>query len=135
MKCSNFLLALLIPSPKAPSNDIDVFLEPLIDEFKELWEVGVKTYDAHSKEMFDMFAVLIWTMQDFPTYANLSGWSTKGFLACPNCHKDTFSHRLKHGRKWCYMGHRRFLELDHPWRLNRHVNGGKNRNRVCFSNT
>jgi len=72
MKRSNFLLALLIPGPKAPGNDIDVFLEPLIDEFKELWEVGVKTYDAHSKEMFDMSAVLIWTMQDFPAYANLS---------------------------------------------------------------
>jgi len=109
MKHSNFLLELLIPVLKPLGNDIDVFLKPLIDEFQELWEVGIKRYDLHSKEMFDMFAVLIWTVQHFPAYANLSGWSTKVFLACSNCHKDTFSLRLNHGCKWCYMGYRRFL--------------------------
>lgn len=32
------ILSLLIPGPKSPGNDIDVFLEPLIDELQELWE-------------------------------------------------------------------------------------------------
>jgi len=50
MSSTNFMLSLIIPGPKAPSNDIDVFLQPLIDELKVLWEVGVSTYDAHSKE-------------------------------------------------------------------------------------
>jgi hypothetical protein len=113
------MLSLLIPGPKSPGDDIDVFLQPLIDELKVLWEDGVRTYDAYSKEMFNMYCVLLWTIQDFPGYANLSGWSTKGFLACPNCHKDTCSERLYHGKKWCYMGHRRFLEPDHKWRVNR----------------
>ena len=49
----------------------------------------------------------------------MSGWSTKGFLACPNCHKDTCSQRLSHGKKWCYMGHHRFLEANHKWRINK----------------
>jgi len=66
-----------------------------------------------------MFAMLMWTVHDFPCYANVSGWSMKGFLACPNCHKDTCSERLCHEKKWCYMGHRRFLETDHKWRTNR----------------
>ena len=48
----------------------------------------------------------------------MSGWSTKRFLTCPNCHKDTCSKRLPHGKKWCYIGHHRFLELDHKWRFN-----------------
>ena len=84
-----------------------------------LWNVRVKTYDAHKQEFFDMFALLIWTIHDFPSHANVSRWSTKGFLACPNCHGDTCLERFYHGKKWCYMSHHRFLELDHKWRLNR----------------
>ena len=119
MSSTNFMLSLIIPGPKAPGNDIDVFLQPLIDELKVLLEVGVRTYDAHSKEFFAMFAMLMWIVHDFPGYANVSGWSTKGFLACPNCHQDICSKRLCHGKKWCYMGHCRFLEPDHKWRTNR----------------
>ena len=119
MNSTNFMLYLIIPGPKAPGNDIDVFLQPLIDELKVMWEVGVRTYDAHSKEFFDMFTMLMWIVHDFPGYANVSAWSTKGFLSCPNCHKHTCSERLCHGKKWCYMGHRRFLEPYRKWRTNR----------------
>jgi len=72
-----------------------------------------------SKSFFYLFALLIWTIHDFPSYANVSGWSTKGFLPYSNCHKDTCSERLYHGKTWCYMSHRCFLEPDHKWRLNR----------------
>ena len=74
--------------PKTPGINIDVFLQPLIDELKVLWEVGVKTFDAYSQELFDMFGVLIWTIQDFLGYADVSGYSTRGLLTSPNCHKD-----------------------------------------------
>ncbi|XP_056686230.1 uncharacterized protein [Spinacia oleracea] len=110
------MLSLLIPGPKSPGNDIDVFLEPLIDEFQELWEVGVKTYDSHSRQNFNMKAALLWTMSDFPAYGNLSCWSTCGKLACPTCHKHTWHKRLKHGSKECFKGTRMFLEPDHRWR-------------------
>jgi hypothetical protein len=63
--------------------------------------------------------MLLWTINDFPAYAMLSGWSTKGKFACPYCHKDTDYLWLKRGKKYCYMGHRRFLPLDHPWRMNK----------------
>lgn len=53
----------------------------------------------------------------------LFGWSTKGKLACPVCNKDTYSMTLKHGRKQCYMGHRRFLCKDHKWRRSYKFNG------------
>lgn len=116
MKQPYFMLSILIPGPSAPGNNIDVYLEPLVDELKELWEVGVETYDASTKNNFQMRASLLWTISDFPAYANLSGWSTKGQLACPCCHKHTKSQRLKHGRKFCYMGHRRFLPYKHAFR-------------------
>ena len=37
MKDPFFFMSMLIPGPKSPGNDIDVFLRPLIDELKELW--------------------------------------------------------------------------------------------------
>ena len=46
MKEPYLFMSLLIPSQKGPGNDINVFLRPLIDELKELWEKGVETYDA-----------------------------------------------------------------------------------------
>nr|XP_027063083.1 uncharacterized protein LOC113689513 [Coffea arabica] len=116
MKQPNFMLSLLIPGPFAPGNNIDIYLKPLIVELKELWDVGVNTYDASRKENFQLRAALLWTISDFPGYAILSGWSTKGKLACPVCHKYTSSQHLQNWEKYCYMGHRRYLEMNHPFR-------------------
>ncbi|KAL3532830.1 hypothetical protein ACH5RR_006351 [Cinchona calisaya] len=59
--------------------------------------------------MFSLKAALLWTISDFPAYAMLSGWSTRDGKACPRCAGDTKSCWLKHGRKFCYTGYRRFL--------------------------
>ncbi|XP_050233462.1 uncharacterized protein LOC126681950 [Mercurialis annua] len=48
MKENFLMLSLLIPGKESPGNNIDVYLRPLIDELKELWETGVTTYDAYS---------------------------------------------------------------------------------------
>ncbi|XP_074342166.1 uncharacterized protein LOC141679607 [Apium graveolens] len=116
MKQDNFILSVLTQGPKEPGNKIDVYLQPLIEELKELWEDGVQTYDASKNEMFTLRASLMWTINDFPGYANLSGWSTKGEYACPICNKRPQAHWLKNGRKWCYIGHRRFLPNNHNFR-------------------
>ncbi|XP_042988618.1 uncharacterized protein LOC122316149 [Carya illinoinensis] len=47
MKDPYLMMSLLIPGPKAPRNDIDVFLRPLIDELTDLWVEGIHTYDAY----------------------------------------------------------------------------------------
>ena len=59
MKDPFLMLSLLIPGPKAPGNDIDVFLQPLIDELKELWDVGVRTFDASVGKSFQLHAALL----------------------------------------------------------------------------
>ena len=115
MKQPYCLLSLLIPGPKAPGNDIDVYLQPLIQELQELWHYGVETFDASKKENFCMRATLLWTINDFPAYANLSGWSTKGAMTCPSCNDESPSTRLKYGWKFYYMGARRFLPMNHKW--------------------
>lgn len=129
MKQPYMLLSLIIPGPKAPGNDIDVFLAPLIDELKSLWDVGAATYDAHLKQSFTMRAALLWTINDFPAYANLSGWSTKGMKACPHCGDNTECFRLYHGKKFCYMGHRRFLPINHRFRSQKRPFNGKDEHR------
>ncbi|XP_075112672.1 uncharacterized protein LOC142182321 [Nicotiana tabacum] len=116
MKQEFFILSLLIPGPKAPGNNIDVFLQPLIEELNELWDVGVETYDASIKEIFKMRAALMWTINDFSAYGTLSRWCTYGRFACPSCNINTQYKRLKHGKKFCYMGHRRFLKSGHKYR-------------------
>ncbi|KAL8117782.1 hypothetical protein AgCh_015615 [Apium graveolens] len=64
-----------------------------------------------------MKAALLWTINDFPALAMLSGWSTKGKLACPVCMGEVKAKQLKHGGKSTFYGIARyFLEADDPLR-------------------
>ncbi|CAN6556468.1 unnamed protein product [Malus baccata var. baccata] len=116
MKQPNLLLSLLIPGPRSPGKEIDVYMRPLIDELNELWEVGTPTYDVYSNQSFTMKAAVLWTISDFPAYGMLSGWSTHGYKACPHCMHDKESIYLPASHKICYIGHRRFLEDNHRFR-------------------
>ncbi|CAM8956964.1 unnamed protein product [Rhodiola kirilowii] len=89
MKRIYMMLSLLISGPRQPGNDIDVYLSPLIDDLKLLWDEGVRTYDASS---------------------------IKGYKACPVCGEGTHARYLSNCRKMVYMGHRRFLPRHHPYR-------------------
>lgn len=109
------MLTLLIPRPKQLGNDIDVYFEPLVDDLKELWDNGVKTYNTFNKSTFSLRVILMWTMNDFPAYVNLSGYSIKGNVACPVCGTDICSRWLKFSRKFAYTGNRRFLPSNHPF--------------------
>ena len=113
-------LTCIIPGPDNPKAKIDVFLQPLIDELKELWVEGVLCYDVVRKQNFTLRASLMWTINDFPAYGMLSGWMTQGKLACPVCIEDTKSFTLQNGGKnFWFDCHRRFLEPNHPFRNNR----------------
>ncbi|XP_042973009.1 uncharacterized protein LOC122304812 [Carya illinoinensis] len=130
MKDQFFMTSLIIPGPKYAGNDIDVYLQPLVDELLEFWEQGVPMYDASTKETFMLHAALMWTINDFPAYGILSGWSTKARLACPSCNEGTDSNWLKYGRKHCYMGHHHFLPSDHMWQKRKNLFNGKEDHRI-----
>ncbi|XP_057453002.1 uncharacterized protein LOC130744857 [Lotus japonicus] len=125
MKRKYMMLSMMIPGPKQPGNDIDVYLSPLIDDLRLLWEQGVDVLDAYSGEHFNMRAMLFCTINDFPAYGNLSGYSVKGHKACPICEKDTSYHQLNNGRKTVYLGHRKFLDRYHPYRKMKKAFNGK----------
>ncbi|KAL3644293.1 hypothetical protein CASFOL_012225 [Castilleja foliolosa] len=114
MKDPFLFLSLLIPGKNSPGKDIDVYLRPLVDELKELFTEGADTFDFSVKKTFRMHASVLWTINDFPAYGDLSGWITKGYMACPSCNEETYSVRLHN--KISYMGHRRNLPIHHPWR-------------------
>nr|GEV37358.1 hypothetical protein [Tanacetum cinerariifolium] len=57
------------------------------------------------------------------------GWSTKGRVAYPVCADSTHSRWLKHGKKFCYMGHRRWLEPNHSCRFQKERFDGTIENR------
>ncbi|KAA0043111.1 En/Spm-like transposon protein [Cucumis melo var. makuwa] len=115
MSKENMMLTLLIPRPKQLGNDIDIFLQPLIDGLKLLWD-GVKVYDVVSKSNFNLRVVLMWTINDFPAYGNLVGCTTKDKTACLTYGEHTHSQWLYHSKKLVYMGHRRFLPPSHLYR-------------------
>ncbi|CAN6546998.1 unnamed protein product [Malus baccata var. baccata] len=74
-KCMNkeyMMMTLLIIEDLGRS--IDVYLWPLLDELKDLWTHGVRTYDKGTGMMFTLHAAVMWTVNDFPAYAMVSGW-------------------------------------------------------------
>ena len=76
------------------SSDFDVFLELLLEELIELWDVGIDTHDASSyggSQYFKLRVILMWIMHDFPAYGIVSRLVTKGYLGCPICGLGTKS--------------------------------------------
>ena len=98
-----FIMPVLIQGLKQPSNDIDVYLQPLVVELLLLWSEGVRVWDAHKQEAFDLRALLLVTINDWPTLANMFGQSNKGFRAFVHCLDETESTHLKHYRKVVYV--------------------------------
>ena len=106
----------MISGPRQPGNDIDVYLAPLLEELTTLWEDGVDVWDGNLQQTFSLRAMVFCTINDYPTYGNLSGYSVKGHHACPICEKNTTFLQLKHGKKTVYTRHQRFLNQYHPYR-------------------
>lgn len=120
MRREFMFLTILIPGPSDPTRRIDVYLRPLIDELKMLWEDGVVTYDVSLKQNFLMKAAVMWTINDFPAYGMLSGWMTMGKRACPICMERSKAFTLDTSKKTSWFDcHRQFLPQDHPFRRNK----------------
>jgi len=79
----------MISGPRQPVNDIDVYLSPLIEDLSCYGMKALRFFDAYEKVNFNLRALLLWTIDDFPAYGNLSGYSVKGHHACPICEENT----------------------------------------------
>jgi hypothetical protein len=99
------MLTMVISGPKQPGNDIDVFLEPLMEDMKKLWEEGVVMTDANSKEKFTLRGIIFVTITDYPGLFSLSR-KVKGKTGCAVCIDGTCSTYLSASQKTVYMRHR-----------------------------
>jgi hypothetical protein len=116
MKESYLSLSLIIPGSKSPGDNIHVFLQPLLDDLKDLFLNGISVYDASKNETFLLKAAVLWTINDLPAFGMLASYMVHGEFACPPCGANAWTKRLKHGKKYCFMGHRRFLPPGHEFR-------------------
>jgi len=83
------MLSMMILGPRQLGNDIDVYLSPLIKDLTKLWDKGVLVFDGFRNDTFHLRAMHFCTINDLPTYGNLSGYSVKGHRACPIYEEDT----------------------------------------------
>jgi hypothetical protein len=60
------LLTILIQGPKQHGIDIDVFLEPLMEEMEKFWKNGVEMWDEYRRETFTLKAFIFVTINDYP---------------------------------------------------------------------
>ncbi|XP_040379887.1 uncharacterized protein LOC102719111 [Oryza brachyantha] len=60
------LLTILIQGPKQQGIDIDVFLEPLMEDMEELWKDGLRLWNEFKREHFTLRAIIFVTINDLP---------------------------------------------------------------------
>ncbi|XP_057248173.1 uncharacterized protein LOC130590170 [Beta vulgaris subsp. vulgaris] len=88
---------------RMPGNDIDIYLQPLIDDLKILWERVLRLSS-------------IW--KSFGVYREREA-------PCPLCEDGFKGIRLKASKKNVFFGHRPFLPFDHIYRWRKKAFDGK----------
>jgi hypothetical protein len=69
------IMLLLLITGKYKVANIDVYLAPLVEELQILWQ-GVEVEDMsklHPNRLFNVRAILMWTMHDYPGFGQCSG--------------------------------------------------------------
>ena len=117
MQRKHIFLTLIVPGPNYPGKNMSVYMQPLMDDLKEAWVNGIKTYDAASKKNFQMYAWYQYSLHDLPAFALFVAWCVHGRFPCPQCKAALKFHWLPAGGKYsCFDLHRQFLPTDHPFR-------------------
>ena len=118
MRSENMFVSMIIPGPKYPGKNMNVYLELLVDDLVRGWKGrGIRTYDASKKEYFDMYVWYHTSLHDLPARALFCGWCTHGKWPCPQCRQAvTFFWLNKGGKYSCFDEARQFLERRHAYR-------------------
>jgi hypothetical protein len=108
-------LTVLISGPKQLGIDVDVFLEPVMQEFERLWRCRELMYDTFQKQDFICRAIIFVTTNDYPALFALSGQikGKTGYLVCLDGTKWVF---LDGSKKLVYTRNRCFLKIGHKYR-------------------
>lgn len=115
------MLSLIIPRPRSVTGvNFDVYLGPLLRELMVLWQTGIECFDGsrrNGETRFNLRAMPLWTIHDFPAYGIVAGCLTKGFKACPICGPNTKARYSSALHKCVYDNqHCMWLPPNHPYR-------------------
>jgi hypothetical protein len=97
------MLSILIQGPKQAGTDIDVLLEPLMEDMAKLWNEGVRMWDQYQHEYVTLYAIIFVCIHDASGGFTLSGQTKGKSDACPICIDGTASVYLPASRKLVYM--------------------------------
>jgi len=78
------LALIILGKESCTSNNVDVYLELLIEELQLLWK-GVEAFDVYLGAKFTLKTMCIWSIHDFPTYNLFASCVMKGHVGCPLC--------------------------------------------------
>jgi hypothetical protein len=95
-------LCILISGKMSPTNEnIDVFIRPLVDELLKLWRgVVAQDFSKPGREcQFILWAILMWTISNYPAYGLISGLCTHGHKGCTVYGPATEARTAKFGNK------------------------------------
>jgi hypothetical protein len=81
------LVSILIQGPKHSGIDIDVFLEPLMQEMETLWKESIDIFDGFARQSFNLKANIFVTIHDYQALFLLSGY-IEGRTRCTVCMND-----------------------------------------------
>src|SRR6266508_4758679 len=115
MKWKYLMLSILIHGPKQPENDIDVFLEQLLEDMAKLWNDRELVWDEFKQECFTLRAMIFAAITDYPGVFSLLG-QMKGKKGCLVCLGDTQYVYLFGSNKLVYTRSQRFLPPSHRYR-------------------
>jgi hypothetical protein len=90
--------ALVITSPKELKKQMNIFLRPLMEELKEMWQ-GVDAYDSQLKCRFNLRPAYLWSIPDDLACGKFVSWCVHGWLNCLICMDISAAYRLEHGKK------------------------------------
>jgi hypothetical protein len=97
----------------------------VVDELTEIWTSKVKVWDEYKKEHFYLKTLLFITISDLMGLGSLSRQVMKGYKGCVVCMEDTDAKWMKNSKMMAYMGHHRFLSMEHLYRKNKKSFYGK----------
>jgi hypothetical protein len=95
-KCSNegfIFLALMISGPQEQRKQMNIYLCPLMEEVRELWQ-RLDAYDNHLKCRFNLRAAYLWSIHDYLPFVKFARWCVHGRLNCPVCMDESDAFRL-----------------------------------------
>nr|ABB47223.1 transposon protein, putative, CACTA, En/Spm sub-class [Oryza sativa Japonica Group] len=109
------LLCILIQGLQQPGIDIDIFLEPLLEDMADLWHEGLKVWDEYLRQHFTVKAIIFITINNYHAMFSVSG-QIKGKTGWVICLNGTYYRYLPGSNKLVYLRHRQFLSKGHKFR-------------------